>query len=50
MADEKETRQEELKDLDAKRDPKGGIDVPQPRIDLGGGPRRRGPDNVSEPE
>ena len=50
MADEKETKKEEMKDLEPKNDPKGGINVPQSFVDVTRGPRRRGPDDVGEPE
>ena len=48
MADEKETKKEELLDLDPKNDPKGGAELVSDAP--GRGPRRRGPDNVGEPE
>lgn len=51
MADDKETKKEELKDLDSKDDPKGGNRTRfTPAFGTAPGPRRRGPDRVNEPE
>jgi hypothetical protein len=37
MAEEKETRPDELKDLDPKKDPKGGAKQPDGRLGVGRG-------------